>query len=61
VREATRKNQIRSDVPADLLVAALAGSLNGTVYAWMKSGAGEGLAERTDAVFALFLEGAAAR
>jgi len=61
LRDAQRAGQVRSDVPVKLLSGALAGSLNGAIFAWAHGDQQQGLAASADAILALFVEGAGPR
>jgi AcrR family transcriptional regulator len=61
LRESVRAKELRDDVDPGLLVAVLAGAMNGVVYAWMKRNRKGRLADATREIMELFLQGAKGR
>jgi TetR/AcrR family fatty acid metabolism transcriptional regulator len=57
VRACVREKRFRSDVDARLIVSMLAGAMNAATYAWLKRGRKGRLAQATDDLFELFLQG----
>ncbi len=58
VRECVRQKRIRKDVDPRILTAALAGTMNGAMYRWLKEGRRGRLSEYAGQLFQLFLNGA---
>jgi TetR/AcrR family fatty acid metabolism transcriptional regulator len=61
IRAAVRARRIRDDVEVRLIVAMLAGAMNGATYAWLKRDRRGRLASVTGELMNLFLQGAASR
>jgi AcrR family transcriptional regulator len=58
VRAAIRAKELRDRIDPGTLVAVLAGATNGVVYAWLKRGRKGRLADTTEELMELFLQGA---
>jgi AcrR family transcriptional regulator len=58
VRSAQAEQELRRDVPAEAIAAALSGAMNGTTYAWLKRGRRGRLAAEADPLLTLFFAGA---
>ncbi len=61
LEEAARDGDLRRDIPASHLAAALSGAMNGYVFAWLKRRRGDSLQDGTSEIFELFFSGARAR
>jgi TetR/AcrR family fatty acid metabolism transcriptional regulator len=57
VRACVREKRFRGDVDVRLIVSILAGAMNGATYAWLKRSRKGRLAQVTDDLFELFLQG----
>ena len=58
IAAAIASGELRKDIPAAAMVAALAGARNGAIYMWLKSKRREQLSLLADQVLALFFRGA---
>jgi len=58
VESAVKAGELRSDVPAATMVAALSGAMNGATYAWLKRRRRGRLSAAADDLLTLFLSGA---
>jgi AcrR family transcriptional regulator len=58
VRAAVRAKELRQGTDPQLLVAVIAGAMNGVVYGWLKRGRKGRLADTTEELMELFLQGA---
>jgi AcrR family transcriptional regulator len=61
LRDAVAAGDVRRDLKVELLCAALAGSVNSSVFFWSRAGGSAKLAEKADQIVSLFLEGASVR